>query len=575
MPRAASAARARHLVAVAAVVAGTAAPAGEPRADLVLTGTSVYTVDAAQPWAQAVAVRNGLIVYVGDTVGAREWIGPATLVRRLPGRLVVPGFHDTHVHPVTGGLEMAECDVNDAEGRGAIVAAVAACAARDSLAPWIRGGGWQLPAFPDGSPSRALLDSLVPDRPAYLTSADVHSAWVNTRALAVAGVNRDTPDPPNGRIVRDASGEPAGTLREAAMALVARHIPPHTDAEYLAGLRRGLAMAARFGITALQEASADERILRAYAAAERRGELTARVIVSLTTDPAQGTAQVARLAALRTRYAGRLVRPVAAKIFEDGVIEGQTAALLAPYDDRPGYRGGLIVPPPLLDSLVHSLDSAGFKVHAHAIGDRAIRVTLDAFARQFGWDSAAGPRHIMAHIQLFDPADIPRLAEYGVVASFQPLWAYADSYIRELTEPRLGTVRSRWLYPIRSVVATGAVVAAGSDWPVSSMDPLAAMQVAVTRRAPEDSTGDAWIPEERVGLPTILRAYTMGGARADDQEDSTGSVTVGKWADLVVLDRNLFEIPAHRIHEARVLLTLLAGREVYRDPALGARGDGR
>ena len=539
----------------------------DPSADIVLRGGVVWTAEAADPEATAVVVRDGRIAFVGDDAAANHWIGEGTEVVDLAGRLVLPSFHDTHVHPVSGGIEVGECDLNAAPDRAAVARAVAECAARDPSAPWVRGGGFQLPIFPGGAPTRALLDSLIPDRPAYLTSADGHSAWVNSRALEIAGVGPDTPDPPpDGVIVRDPSGAPAGTLRESAMGLVGRHVPPRSDAEVLAGLRRGLARAASLGITTLHEASADESYLRAYAAAESSGDLTARVIVAIRVDPRGGPGQVARLVELRERYRGRLVLPVAAKIFLDGVIEGGTAALLEPYLDRPGFRGELNVEPAALGELVGALDSAGFKVHVHAIGDRAIRTALDAFERQRALDGGAGPRHVMAHIQLFDPADVPRFAELGVVASFQPLWAYADTYITDLTEPRLGPTRSRWLYPIRSVTETGATVAAGSDWSVTSMDPLPAIEVALTRRDPEVDDGPPWIPEERVELEAMLRAYTLGGAVAGDLEAETGSLTPHKSADLVVLDRNILELPPERISEARVDLTVFEGRVIYRRP---------
>ena len=559
-------ARNRWLAALGVVGAwlACARPPAEP-ADLVLRGGAIYTVDSAQPWAEAVAVRAGRIVYVGSSRGARRWIGADTRVVELGDGMLLPGFHDTHVHPVTGGIELGECDLNPAETRHDVVRIVTECVRASAGSPWVRGGGWQAPIFRGGSPSRDLLDSLVPDRPAYLTAADGHSAWVNSRALAIARVTRATRDPTNGRIDRDASGAPSGTLRETAMELVARVMPTRTDEEHAAGLARGLAMAASHGITTLHEASADEAILRAYATADANGTLTARVIVSLRVDPDRGVSEVARLAALRERYRGTLAQPIAAKIFADGVIEGQTAALLEPYLDRPGYLGELNVDPDSMATLVTALDSAGFKVHVHAIGDRAIRTAFDAFQRARERNGDAGPRHLMAHIQLFHPTDIPRFATLGVVASFQPLWSYYDSYIEDLTEPRLGPERSRWLYPFASVVETGAIVAAGSDWSVSSMNPLRGMEVAVTRRAPGDTAGTAWIPEERVDLPTIVRAYTMGGAYASDSEALTGSIEVGKLADLVVLDRNLFMIPAHEIHTARVVLTVLEGREVYRD----------
>jgi hypothetical protein len=296
-----------------------------------------------------------------------------------------------------------------------------------------------------------------------------------------------------------------------------------------------------------------------------------RSFVSLRVDPKLGVAVADSFVVLRNRFAGGLVRPVAAKIFLDGVIEGQTAALLEDYTDRPGYLGELNVQPDSLAAIVGALDAAGFKVHIHAIGDRAIRTAFDAFEQQHDRDGGAGPRHIMAHIQLFDPADIRRFSELGVVASFQPLWAYEDTYITDLTVPRLGPARSRWLYPIRSVMETGAIVAAGSDWSVSSMDPLRAIEVAVTRRSPEAEAGVAWIPEEKVSLAEILYAYTMGGAMAGDMEDETGSITVGKYADLIVLDRDLSAIPPEEISEAKVLLTMLEGRVVY--DAMTAGGD--
>jgi predicted amidohydrolase YtcJ len=550
---------------------GACADASET-ADLIFNGGTIYTVDEALPLAEAVAVRDGRILYVGSAEGAEAHIGDRTEIVDLAGRMLLPGFVDTHVHPLTGGMELGDCDLNPAQTRDDVVRIVSECARRSPEAPWVRGGGYQLPIFPDGAPDRRLLDSLVSDRPAYLTSADGHSAWVNTRALELGGVDASTPDPPpDGVILREPDGLPQGTLRESAMALVGRFVPEYTPAERVAGLERALAMAASFGITTVHEASAGEPALRTYDSLDRAGDLTARAIVALRVDPLRGAEQVAELAALRDRYGGRSsegnLQPVAAKVFLDGVIEGGSAALLADYLDRPGWRGDLNLAPARLDSLVAALDSAGFKVHIHAIGDRAIRAGLDAFAAQRGRDGGAGPRHILAHIQLFDPADVPRFAETGAVASFQPLWAYADTYITDLTEPRLGPERSRWLYPIRSVVASGAIVAAGSDWSVSSMNPLLAIEVAVTRRDHEIDSGPSWIPEERVDVETMLRAYTLQGALASDLEIEIGTITVGKRADLVVLDRDLLTIRPEEISETRVDLTVFGGRVVYRrDP---------
>ncbi|MGE3525656.1 MAG: amidohydrolase, partial [Gemmatimonadales bacterium] len=545
---------------VVLALAACASSGGSP-ADLVIRHATIYTVDSLNPAAQALAVKDGRMVFVGTDSGVRRWIGERTRVLDLPGRFVMPGFIDTHVHPVTGGIKLGECHLNDAASREDLVRTIAGCRPQ---AGWVRGAGWDLPIFPGGMPGRELLDSLTA-YPAYLISSDGHSAWVNSRALEIAGIGPDTPDPVNGRIERDRSGRPSGTLRETAMDLVARHLPAYGADEYYRGLGRALTLAIRSGITTLHEAAADENILAAYHRADSLGRLKIRVIAAIRVSPDSDIAgEVARLSDLRARYTSEHVRPVAAKIFLDGVIEGQTAALLAPYLDRPGYLGELNFSPDHLTSLVHALDSAGFKVHIHAIGDRAIRTALDAFEAQTRLDRGAGPRHIMAHIQLWGPADLPRPARLGVVMSFQPLWAYADSYIRDLTVPRLGPARSRWLYPIRSVIETGAIVAGGSDWPVTSMNPLDAIQVAVTRRALNDSTGPAWIPEERIDLATALRMYTAGGAMASDLEQEIGMIRMGRLADLVVLSADPFAVPPGRIHEIEVVATVAGGEIVTR-----------
>jgi predicted amidohydrolase YtcJ len=481
--------------------------------------------------------------------------------------MLLPGFEDSHVHPVEGGVDLGRCVLGDFTTEKQILDAVADYAAKNPTKPWVLGAGWQLPVFKDADPSKALLDAIVPDRPVFLDAADGHSAWVNSKALAIAGVTKATPDPPNGRIERDpATGEPSGTLREAAKGLVSSKIPPPSPEDRVEGLRRALAMANRFGITSLMEANADANDLDAYAELDRRGELTARVIAALDTDAGRGVAQVPDLVALRRKYQGPHLRANAVNIFADGVIESHTAALLEPYLGSNGDRGKANYEPEAMNQLVAALDREGFQVHVHAIGDRAIRMSLDAFERARAANGVRDSRHHIANLELIDPHDVPRFRALGVVANFQPLWAYPDTYITGLTVPVLGPERSRWLYPIASVAKTGAVVVCGSDWSVSSMNPLEAIQVAVTRRDPSLASGPAWIPEEVVDLQTMLAGYTINGAYVMFQERETGSVEVGKAADLVVLDRNLFETPPAEIRQAKVLLTLLEGREVYRDP---------
>ena len=554
---------------LAAVLAASCA-GGRPaeRADLILTNGAIYTMDAAQPLATAVAVAKGKVLYVGDDRGALRLRGGSTVVSDLGGKMVLPAFQDSHIHLITGGIELGLCNLNGLRTKEEIFERIRAFAAANPGAPWVTGGGWDLPVFPQANPLKEDLDALVPDRPAALSSADGHSAWVNSRALKLAGVTKDTADPAGGRIERDPqTGEPTGTLRESAAGLVEKLIPELGPEDYLRGLKAGLELANRFGIASIIEASASPKILDAYAALDRSGELSVRVLASLYVDTDKGTAEVERLVKLRDAYRGARLKSTAAKIFADGVMEPHTAALLEPYLDRPGDRGTPLLEPEAFDALAVALDAAGFQIHVHAIGDRAIRMSLDAFEAAGRANGFRDLRHHIVHLELIDPADIPRFKALGVTANFQPLWAYADPYITELTLPILGPGRSRWLYPIGSVARTGAVIVGGSDWSVSSMNPLEAMQVAITRRGPDDPPGDAWIPEEKVDLETMLRAYTINGAWLSHDEKTRGSLEPGKAADIIVLGRNLFKIPSYEIGRVKVLLTLLDGRPVFRDPS--------
>lgn len=543
---------------------------GEP-ADLVLRHGEIYTVDAARSWAEALAIRGDRIVFAGADAEAGAWIGPRTRVLDLDGRMVLPGFQDRHVHPVSGGVELLHCDLNGSRDRAEVLTRVRACAGKLGDRAWLLGGGWDLPLFPGGVADRRDLDAILPDRPALLSSADGHSSWVNSKALALAGVTAATPDPEGGRIERDAAGEPIGTLREKAAGLVERLVPEPTAEERQAGLRLAVERAHRFGIVALTEASAGPESLAAYDDLDRAGELGLRVVVSQLLAAQEGVAGIPALVARRSAPHAPHVRATAVKLFADGVIEAGTAALLEPYVGRPGSGLPNWTAEKLRETVV-ALDRERFQVHVHAIGDRAIRDTLDALEAARAANGARDARPLVAHIQLFAPSDIPRFRRLGAIADFQPLWAYADSYIRDLTEPFLGPARSRWLYPIGSMARTGAALAAGSDWSVSSMNPLEAIEVAITRCDPEATTCEQpWIPEERVELATMLAAYTIGGAYAGFEERDAGSLEPDKLADLVVLDRNLFEIPPGEISNAKVLLTLFEGREVFRDPTFPAR----
>lgn len=546
-------------------------PRGEDYADSVYLNGRVYTVDASRPWAEAVGIARGRIVYVGDDAGAAELVGPDTLRVDLDGRMMLPAFQDAHIHPIGAGIEASACNLNGLSGLAEYRAAIAEYAAANPDVDWILGGGWLMSEFgPGASPNRAILDELVPERPVFLTAADGHTGWANSRALEIAGITRDTPNPPDGRIDRDPdSGEPSGALQEGAMDLVTRHIPPETDATREAGLRYSVNLLNGYGITSIQDAIVRADDLETYRTLEQRGELTLRVVASLWWERDRGLEQIDELVALRQRYtSGGLVRPVTVKIMQDGVMENYTAALLEPYllPDRP--RGIPMNDPELLKRAVTALDSHGFQVHFHAIGDAAIRQCLDAVEAALYENGQSDHRHHISHLQLIDPADIPRFEELSVVANFQPLWAYADQYITELTAPFLGEARMRWNYPIRSVSEAGARIAFGSDWSVSTANPFHQIETAVTRMgAIEDPTGEPFVPEEAIDLETAIAAFTVNAAFVNHQENDTGSIEIGKLADLVVIDRNLFEIAPADISETRALLTLFEGRPVHGDPA--------
>ncbi|MBI2840285.1 MAG: amidohydrolase [Acidobacteria bacterium] len=545
-----------------------AAGVSTSKADLVLQHGKIYTMDAARSWADSIAITDGQIVYVGDDSGVRSWIADGTRTIDLAGRFVMPSFIDAHVHPLSAGVELGQCALTDASTLEGILATVKQYAAEHPALAWVLGSNWQLPTFRDANPRKEWLDAIVPDRPVLLTSADGHSAWANSKALEIAGVTRSTTDPEDGRIERSAGGEPTGTLRESAIDLVYKMAPASTLEERVVGLRRAVRIMNGFGITGFHDASVTEDELKAYAEVERTGGLTVRAITALYADPMQPVEQIERLKRLRRQYHGKYFQATAVKIFEDGVIEPATAALLKPYLGRDGDAGSLNWEPEKLNPLVAWLDREQFQVHFHAIGDRAIRASLTALEEARRANGPRDARPLIAHLELIDPADIPRFARIPVIPVFQPIWAYADSYITELTVPKLGPDRMRWVYPLGSIHQTGALMAMGSDWSVSSVNPLEGIEVAVTRQDPEGprASDRPFYPEERLDLQTALAAYTIGSAFASFREKETGSIEAGKSADLIVLSRNLFEISPAEISEVKVLCTLFEGKSVYEVP---------
>ncbi|HEY7043828.1 MAG TPA: amidohydrolase [Nocardioidaceae bacterium] len=542
--------------------------------DLVFTGGAVFTLDDGPP-AEAVAVRDGVIVAVGDA-GVRELAGPTTEVVDLAGGLLVPGFQDAHVHPVGGGLERLQCDLSENSTREEYLATIRAYADANPEAKWITGGGWAMAAFPGGTPTAADLDGVVSDRPVFLPNRDHHGAWVNSRALEVAGIDGSTPDPVDGVIERDEHGRPTGTLHEGAMHLVGRHAPRSSLDELVAALLEGQRYLHSFGVTAWQDAIVGgyanlDDPSEAYRALVANGRLTAKVVGALWWERDLGAEQIPYLVEQRQRLTSGRFRATSVKIMQDGVPENFTAHMLDPYLDRAGAttsnRGLPFVDPKALRGYVTELDKNGFQVHVHAIGDAAVRETLDAFEAAKdanGVQAFAAHRHHIAHIQVIHPDDVSRFAALGVTANMQALWAAYEPQMTELTIPFLGDERAGWQYPFLDLVRSGAPLAMGSDWPVSTPNPLAAIHVAANRVLP-DAEGDDRRPfyaDQGIDVVTALTAYTAGSARVNHLDD-TGTIEVGKAADLAVLDRDIRFVEPETISDTRVLATYVDGHQVF------------
>ncbi|MFE1289969.1 amidohydrolase [Streptomyces sp. NPDC058751] len=539
-------------------------------ADLLFTGGPVFTPEGRG--ATAVAVTGGRITAVGNTE-VHDLAGPGTEVVDLAGRLLLPGFQDAHVHPVPAGLELARCDLTGARTAEDTVAAVRAYADAHPEREWITGGGWSLDAFAGGTPTKELLDAVVPDRPVYLPNRDHHGAWVNSRALELAGVTRDTPDPADGRFERDVSGEPTGMLQEGATRSVGRLVPPATPADRVAALLRAQRHLHALGITAWQDAILGDYLgmddpSEAYMTAARGGSLTARVAGALWWDRERGAEQIPGLIERRAALRHGRFRAAGVKLMLDGIAENGTAALLGPYLDRCGHatanRGKSFIDPDRLPAYVTELDALGFQCHFHALGDGAVRHALDAVEAARKANGPSGTRPHLAHLQVVHPDDVPRFAALGATANVQPLWAVHELQMDELTIPFLGPERASWQYPFGSLLRSGARLAAGSDWPVSSPDPLQGVHVAVNRVSP-DAPGPVFLPAERIALAAALTAYTAGSAYVNHLDD-TGTVRPGALADLAVLDRDPFAGPPEAIGGTRVALTYVGGERVYTAP---------
>ena len=536
-------------------------------------GAGIGTADG--PPATAVAVRGGRIVAVGSDDEIRDLAGSQAETVPLGGRPLLPGFQDAHVHPAFAGITMLRCDLDGAEDLDGALARIRAYAQAHPDREWIDGSGWRMEWFPGGTPSRELLDRVVPDRPVYLTNRDGHGAWVNSRALELAGLTALSHDPPDGRIEREADGDPQGTLHEGAALLVGRLVPGPTFAEQLRGLLLAQQHLHSLGITAWQDAIVGEYLgspdpLPAYLAAARDGTLTARVEGALWWDRNRGGEQLDDLLDRRQQGQAGRFRAGTVKIMQDGVAENFTAGMIDPYLDscgcQSGNRGLSYVDPADLAEQVRRLDIAGFGVHVHAIGDRAVREALDAFDAARASNPVSRGRHHIAHLQVLHPDDIPRFAELSVTANMQALWAAHEPQMDELTIPFLGPERAARQYPFASLLRAGARLAAGSDWAVSSANPLEGIHVAVNRVLPDAEPGaEPLLPGQALTLAEALAAYTAGSAYVNHL-DETGAIAPGYLADLVVLDRDPFTGPPGEIASTTVALTYVEGQQVFAAP---------
>jgi predicted amidohydrolase YtcJ len=545
-----------------------------PRADLVLINAHIYTVDARQPWAEALAIRDGNILAVGTSKDIARYRGPSTQVINARDKLVLPGFTDCHTHFLDGSFSLQQINVEDAKNLVEIQQRVKGYATAHANDAWVLGRGWSYPLFPpSGLPDKKYLDAIIPDRPVYLEGFDGHTWWANSKALEAAHITKNTPDPPGGTIVRDPqTGEPTGAIKEdAADAIVRRAIPIAGREVKLKALRAGLKHASQLGIVrvhvmgGVNAGEGDLTDAELLEQLRQQNELPVRFYLAYRLDPPQVTErQLQQIEQARERYHDDWIAAGGVKFFLDGVIETHTAAMLAPYSDDPSLSGGLLWEPDKYKGFVAQLDQRGIQIFTHAIGDRAIRLALDAYENAAKANGTKDARHRIEHIEAVSAADIPRFGQLGVIASMQPLHAYPDDDTLKSWLPNAGPERGQRAWAWHSIQAAGGVLGFGSDWPVVTLSPWPGLQNAVTRQTTEGKPKGGWIPSERISLADAIKGYTLNAAFAGHREKTEGSLEAGKVADLIVVSQDLFKVDPLKIGETKVLLTMVGGRVVYK-----------
>ena len=544
-------------------------------ADTVFEHGWIYTGAESAPVFGGVAVAGGRVLTT-DAAEVARLAETATTRVDLGGRLLVPGFQDAHVHPVLAGIELLSCDLSACESAEETIQAIAAYAAAHPELEWIQGAGWSMDAFPGGTPTRQMLDAVVPDRPVLLENRDHHGAWANTRAFELAGITAETPDPADGRFEREADGTPGGTAHEGAMSLFGAVRPRPTADDAYAGLLAAQEHLLAFGITAWQDAAVGEFMgspdtVPVYLRAVADGTLTVRVRGAQWWNREDGDAQLGPILERRDTVAERCdadrLSLASVKVMVDGVAENFTAAMHECYRDHHGEatdnRGISFFDPGDMARFVAALDRAGMQVHFHALGDRAVTDALDAVAHALAENGENDNRHHLAHLQVVRSEDVARFAPLGATANIQALWACHEEQLDTLTLPFLADDAEEHHYPFGELVASGAHLAAGSDWSVSSPDPIQAIHIAVNRVAPGSALPALGPGTQRLTLAQALDAYTSGTARINHLDHATGRILPGFYADFAILDRNLFDLAPEDLHTARVDETWIAGERVF------------
>jgi predicted amidohydrolase YtcJ len=534
-------------------------------ADTIVTNAKVYTVNPQQKWAEAIAVRGENILAVGDAKQIEAYRGASTKVIDAKGHLVLPGFTDCHVHFMSGSLGLTHVDLNGANTVEEIQKRVKEYAASHPNLPWITGMGWQYPVFgPTALPTKKMLDDVIPDRPVYMVAYDGHSSWANSKALAMAGIDQNTPDPPNGKIVRDSKGEATGALKEAAGDLVERLMPKPTREERLAALRKGFHQANQFGVVRVHSAGGDFEYLDLYDELRKSGELTVRQYIAYFLDPPELTPEaIEKMEAARKKYNDAWISGGAVKTMLDGVIEAHTAAVLGNYADDTTQSGKLFWDPDKYKQAITEIDKRGFQIFTHAIGDRAVRLAFDAYENAQKTNHTSDDRPRIEHIETITAQDIPRFGKLGVIASFQPLHTDPNDDTLKVWAVAAGPDRVSRAWPWRSVEKSGGKLAFDSDWPVVTISPWPGVQNALTRQTAEGEPAGGWIPQERISLEDAIQGYTLGAAFAGRREKTEGSLEPGKVADLIILSKDLFKIEPPDVLNEEVLVTMVGGKVVY------------